>query len=88
MLAFFRDYVLDAHAFNAARTACVFDTTPTTTEPCFTASCAYSTWKIRPCGELPHVSVTVSLQALLKVNEQSYAIVIVIIAEHDDLGES
>lgn len=35
----------------AASTACVLLTMPTTTEPCFTASDAYSTWKIRPCGE-------------------------------------
>ena len=35
----------------AARTACVLLTMPTTTEPCLTASCAYSTWKMRPCGE-------------------------------------
>jgi hypothetical protein len=39
-------------AFNATRTACVLLTIPTTTEPCFTASDAYSTWKIRPWGEL------------------------------------
>ena len=38
--------------FIAASTACVLLTTPTTTEPCFTASCAYSTWNIRPWGEL------------------------------------
>lgn len=36
----------------AARTAWVLLTMPTTTEPCLTASCAYSTWKIRPWGEL------------------------------------
>jgi len=33
-------------------TTCVLFTNPTTTDPCFTASCAYSTWNIRPCGEL------------------------------------
>lgn len=36
----------------ATRTACVLLAIPTTTEPCLTASAAYSTWKIRPCGEL------------------------------------
>lgn len=38
--------------FNAARTAHSLLTIPTTTEPCLTASDAYSTWKMRPCGEL------------------------------------
>ena len=38
--------------FRATRTVCVLLAIPTTTEPCFTASDAYSTWKIRPCGEL------------------------------------
>lgn len=36
----------------AQSTACVLLAIPTTTEPCLTASAAYSTWKIRPCGEL------------------------------------
>jgi hypothetical protein len=36
----------------ATSTACVLLAIPTTTEPCFTASAAYSTWNIRPCGEL------------------------------------
>ena len=36
----------------ATRTACVLLAIPTTTEPCLTASAAYSTWNIRPCGEL------------------------------------
>jgi len=36
----------------ATSTACVLLAMPTTTEPCFTASAAYSTWNIRPCGEL------------------------------------
>jgi hypothetical protein len=35
----------------AARTACVLLTMPTTTDPCLTASDAYSTWKMRPWGE-------------------------------------
>ena len=38
--------------FTAMRTACVRLTIPTTTEPCLTASWAYSTWKMRPWGEL------------------------------------
>lgn len=42
--------------FSATKTACVLLTSPTTTEPCLTASEAYSTWKIRPCGELSRIS--------------------------------
>lgn len=38
--------------FNATSTACVLLTIPTTTLPCLTASDAYSTWKMRPWGEL------------------------------------
>ena len=40
----------------ATSTACVLLTMPTTTEPCFTASEAYSTWKMRPWGELEGVN--------------------------------
>ena len=43
---------MDWRTFSAARTAWVLLTMPTTTEPCLTASCAYSTWKMRPWGEL------------------------------------
>merc|ERR1719261_881009 len=32
------------------RTACLSERIPTTGVPCFTASIAYSIWKIRPCG--------------------------------------
>lgn len=38
-------------------TECVLLAMPTTTEPCLTASAAYSTWNIRPCGELCTVSL-------------------------------
>lgn len=41
----------------ATSTACVLLTIPTTTEPCFTASAAYSTWNILPCGELEAISI-------------------------------
>jgi hypothetical protein len=37
--------------FTAARTTSVLLTMPTTTEPCLTASVAYSIWNILPCGE-------------------------------------
>jgi len=36
--------------FRATRMACVFDFRPTQAEPCFTASMAYSSWWILPCG--------------------------------------
>ena len=42
----------DVYTFNATNTVCVLLASPTTTDPCLTASDAYSTWKIRPCGEL------------------------------------
>lgn len=46
------EQVVDWCTFNATRTVCVLLAIPTTTEPCLTASDAYSTWKMRPCGEL------------------------------------
>lgn len=39
------------------KTECDLLAIPTTTEPCLTASAAYSTWNIRPCGELDRVKV-------------------------------
>ena len=42
----------EADTLSATSTVCVLLAIPTTTEPCFTASDAYSTWKMRPCGEL------------------------------------
>lgn len=64
---------IEGNTFNAARTAWVLLTMPTTTEPCLTASCAYSTWKMRPCGELYFQSVqrclTVPLLFAYKVTE-------------------
>lgn len=41
-----------AWTFRATRTTCVLLQRPTVTEPCLTASDAYSIWKMRPCGEL------------------------------------
>ena len=69
--------------FKATRTACVLLTNPTTTLPCLTASLAYSTWNIRPCGELwsknqlqwPYLNVFASYS-------QGDRVVIVVISEH------
>lgn len=64
----------------AARTACVLLTMPTTTEPCLTASCAYSTWKMRPCGELdPLAPAQLSRQA---AHVQGHRIIVVVVSEH------
>lgn len=70
-------------ALIAARTTWVLLTTPTTTEPCFTASCAYSTWKIRPWGEL-QAAVSGALMVVVAVGRsvQCDGIVVVVIAEH------
>lgn len=46
------NYIEMVYTFNATSTVCVLLAIPTTTDPCLTASDAYSTWKIRPCGEL------------------------------------
>lgn len=43
---------MEVLTLTATRTASVLLTRPTTTEPCFTASAAYSIWNILPCGEL------------------------------------
>ena len=68
--------------FNATSTACVLLTIPTTTLPCFTASEAYSTWKIRPCGELfIIISFTAPIQRA-QGNLQCNRVVIVIVSEH------
>lgn len=42
----------DERTFRATRTTWVLLHRPTVTEPCLTASEAYSIWKIRPWGEL------------------------------------
>jgi hypothetical protein len=42
----------NSRTLTAQRTAWVLLAIPTTTEPCFTASAAYSIWNIRPWGEL------------------------------------
>lgn len=42
----------DGRTLMPTKTECVLLAIPTTTEPCLTASAAYSTWNIRPCGEL------------------------------------
>ena len=62
-------------------------TIPTTTEPCFTASDAYSTWKIRPWGELGAVSHTLqSVYRLLFGGVQGDGVIVVVIPEHLDGG--
>jgi hypothetical protein len=55
-------------------------TSPTTTEPCLTASLAYSTWKMRPCGELKDVRIDNVL--LIKWNLLCDAVVVVVIPKH------
>src|SRR5262249_40651597 len=42
----------EGRTFKATRTTWVLLARPTAAEPCFIASSAYSTWKMRPCGEL------------------------------------
>jgi hypothetical protein len=44
--------------FNATSTTFFLLAIPTTTLPCFTASLAYSTWNIRPCGELRDLCIS------------------------------
>lgn len=75
------------NTFNAARTAWVLLTMPTTTEPCLTASCAYSTWKIRPCGELWGLSVFSSDSDGRGGMVQSDGVVVIVVSEHDGGGE-
>lgn len=76
------------HTFSPTSTVCVLFTNPTTTDPCFTASCAYSTWKIRPCGELFPVS---SQQGASEGGQveilQGDGVVVVVIPEHDGSEE-
>jgi hypothetical protein len=56
---------------------------PTTTEPCFTASPAYSTWKIRPWGELECRQL--DLDAVWpRENLQCDGVIVVVISEHLD----
>jgi len=70
--------------FIAARTAWVLLTMPTTTEPCFTASCAYSTWKMRPWGELvSYVSdCSASSVMLFACGSQGDGVVVVVVSKH------
>jgi hypothetical protein len=55
---------------------------PTTTEPCLTASAAYSIWNIRPWGELGIVSLVDVLREELG-DVQGNGIVIVVVSKHD-----
>ena len=68
--------------FKATSTACVLLTIPTTTLPCLTASDAYSTWNIRPCGELQMVSPLPATNSTARSYSQSNRIVVVVISEH------
>lgn len=73
--------------FNATSTACVLLTRPTTTEPCFSASCAYSTWNILPCGELEtKASELGSKRCNRGSRSQGHRIVVVVISEHDGVN--
>ena len=61
----------------ATSTACVLLAIPTTTEPCFTASAAYSTWNILPCGELESVGRPSSVERPhVKLQLQSLAVLL------------
>lgn len=53
--------ILGVVTFRATRTVCVLLVIPTTTDPCLTASEAYSTWKMRPWGELQIVSIAAAV---------------------------
>jgi hypothetical protein len=67
----------------ATSTACVLLVRPTTTEPCFTASAAYSTWNILPCGELMElVSTLVAVMGGEAWSLQCNRIVVVVVSEH------
>jgi len=72
--------------FKATSTACVLLTIPTTTLPCLTASDAYSTWNIRPWGELLLISFHPTRYPFAIQVEylQGNGIVIIIIPEHRD----
>jgi hypothetical protein len=59
------------NTFRATSTACVLLTNPTATEPCFIASRAYSTWKIRPCGELLS-RLLVGVSSSQRIMEEGY----------------
>lgn len=50
MIFFWKEDRSFAARFRATTTACVALRTPTVALPCFTASCAYSIWWMRPCG--------------------------------------
>jgi len=73
----------------ATSTACVLLAIPTTTEPCFTASAAYSTWNIRPCGELKRWSAGSRKRSSgLKGRDRCWSlqcdrVVVVVVSEHD-----
>ena len=68
------------NTFSAVRTTCVLLVRPTTTEPCLTASCAYSTWNIRPCGELK--TVNGCLETVRGWVSQCDGVVVVVISKH------
>jgi hypothetical protein len=77
------EYYWVEHTRKATSTACVLLTMPTVTEPCFTASAAYSTWKIRPWGELEAVSYISTRSGRVK-NLQCDGVIVVVISEHLD----
>lgn len=59
------------YTFNATRTACVSDLSPTVAEPCLTASIAYSIWWIRPyTTNKKLLNVVLGCTPLLAVNTE------------------
>jgi len=73
-------WLREGSTLRATSTACVLDTMPTTTEPCFTASDAYSTWKMRPWGELGRLAGCSSRRGLR--DAQSDRVIVIVISEH------
>lgn len=74
----------------ATSTTCVLLAMPTTTEPCLTASAAYSTWNIRPCGELGERGVLAGggRVRFWWRGLQCDRVVVVVVSEHGGVGNS
>ena len=68
--------------FRATSTACVLLTRPTTADPCLSASRAYSTWKMRPWGELGELDQLAKKLVREVENLQGYRVIVVVVSEH------
>ena len=68
----------------ATRTQWVLDTKPTAAEPCLIASRAYSTWKMRPWGELWAGGQRAASGGVEPGDVQGDGVVVVVVSEHPE----